>query len=283
MIATDELRQRHKNGSVTQVDEDLITTSEEREWKECSSLPKKTKKCKKRNADAKAITATTKTTAKSETAPAAKAPKKCNSTREVPSSDKTYVRLNSKLSLISPEPLSLEPETTVVMSANNCNPNHPPGYNKRKRDIVKLVLVAVAAALVRGDAAVATTMSIVAIVCLKEGTFWSTRNLKWMALCIISFGMSLASWTLERGSHEQEEDKLYATSSVYWMSAKTIQFCWAMTLRVFLVSAYVHGHNSLLEFEFLHIPNETGGAKLPKNLPPSGPRRDPPPKTYLLY
>ena len=153
-------------------------------------------------------------------------------------------------------------------------PQHPPGYNKRKRDIVKLVLVVVAAGLLRGDPKMATVLSVVAMVCLKEGTFWSTRNLKWMGLCVMSFGMSLISWCLERGSDDVNEEKAYTRNSMLWVSSKTIQLCWGMTLSVFLVSAYAHGHNSLLEFEFL---NETAP------LPPSGPRKDPPPKTYLLY
>jgi len=154
---------------------------------------------------------------------------------------------------------------------------HPPGYNKRKRDIVKLVLVVVALSLLRGDPKVATILSIVAVLCLKEGTFWSTRNLKWMALCIMSFFMGLASWSLERASDDISEAKEYTLNSTLWVSSKIIQACWGMTLTVFLASAYAHGHNSFLEFEFLH----EGAAKAAAL--PGGPRRNPPPKTYLLY
>lgn len=169
------------------------------------------------------------------------------------------------------------PEQQPSKTANNTNitPTHPPGYNKRKRDIVKLVLVVVAAGLLRGDPRVATVLSIVAIICLKEGTFWSAKNLKWMALCIMSFCMSLASWSLERASDDVNEEKAYTLNSILWVSAKIIQLCWGMTLGVFLVSAYVHGHNSLLEFDFLHEHSHPP--------PPTGPRTDPPPKTYLLY
>jgi hypothetical protein len=151
---------------------------------------------------------------------------------------------------------------------------HPPGYNKKKRDIVKLILVVVAAALIRGDPVVATVLSIVSIICLKEGTFWSTKNLKWMALCIMSCAMSSASWSLERDSQENHEEHVFfGKNSMFWTSAKVIQICWGMTLGVFLFSAYLHGHNSLLEFDFLY--------EAP--LPPAGPRKDPPPKTYLIY
>ena len=152
---------------------------------------------------------------------------------------------------------------------------HPPGYNKRKRDIVKLVLVVVAAGLLRGDPVMATVLSIVAMICLKEGTFWSTRNIKWMGLCVISFGMSLAAWSLERESAEANEEKTYTLNSKLYVSSKTIQLFWGTILSLFLISAYVHGHNSFLEFEFL---NEAKQTKLP-----TGPRKDPPPKTYLLY
>ena len=152
-------------------------------------------------------------------------------------------------------------------------PDHPPGYNKKKRDIVKLILVVVAAALIRGDPVVATVLSIVSIICLKEGTFWSTKNLKWMALCIMSCAMSSASWNLEKDSRDNEEEKiLFGKNSMFWTSAKVIQLSWGMTLSVFLVSAYIHGHNSLLEFDFLYEAEV-----------PAGPRKPPPPKTYLIY
>lgn len=152
-------------------------------------------------------------------------------------------------------------------------PDHPPGYNKKKRDIVKLILVVVAAALLRGDPVVATVLSIVSIICLKEGTFWSTKNLKWMALCIMSCAMSSASWNLETDSIESNEEKIwFGKNSVFWTSAKVIQMVWGGILSLFLVSAYLHGHNSLLEFDFLY------DAEVP-----AGPRRDPPPKTYLIY
>ena len=152
-------------------------------------------------------------------------------------------------------------------------PAHPPGYNKKKRDVVKLILVVVAAALLRGDPVVATVLSIVSIICLKEGTFWSTKNLKWMALCIMSCAMSSASWSLERDSQENKEEPIwFGADSMFYTSAKVIQLCWGLVLSVFLASAYVHGHNSLLEFDFLY------DARVP-----SGPRKDPPPKTYLIY
>lgn len=193
--------------------------------------------------------------------------------------DKIYVdlhlpRITSTISLAALH--DTVRDTTEAPSVGGESIQYPPGYNKRKRDMVKLVLVVVAAGLLRGDPKVATVLSIVAMVCLKEGTFWSTRNIKWMILCVISFGLSLASWSLERGSDEVNEEKVYAFDSfdsVLWMSAKTIQLCWGMTLSVFLVSAYTHGHNSLLEFDFL----------TEAELPPSGPRKDPPPKTYVMY
>ncbi|CAB9530676.1 expressed unknown protein [Seminavis robusta] len=161
---------------------------------------------------------------------------------------------------------------------------HPPGYNKKKRDIVKLILAVVAAALLRGDPKVATVLSLVSIVCLKEGTLLSVKNLKWLGLCIISGGMSGASWYLERKSEEEEREPKTKTpeeeagflsyfDKPIWASAKIIQLCWGTTLGVFLVSAYMHGHNSLLEFDYLWEAEK----------PPSGPRKEPPPKRYLLY
>ena len=166
-------------------------------------------------------------------------------------------------------------EASHKMDMSGHRSSHPPGYNKRKRDIVKLVLVVVAAGLLRGDPVVATVLSIVAMICLKEGTFWSTKNIKWMGLCVISFGMSLAAWSLERESADANEEKTYTLNSKLYVSSKTIQLFWGMTLSLFLLSAYAHGHNSLLEFDFL---NEAKQSTLP-----TGPRKDPPPKKYMLY
>jgi hypothetical protein len=150
---------------------------------------------------------------------------------------------------------------------------HPPGYNKKRRDIVKIILVIVALGLLGGDSLVSTVFSVAAILCLKEGTFWSTKNLKWMALCICSFAASLISWALIRSSERIEDVKSETLQSVLWASAKIIQTCWGVTLSVFLTSAYVHGHNSMLEFAHEPLPPEAAGPR----------DKDPPPKTYMLY
>jgi hypothetical protein len=158
-------------------------------------------------------------------------------------------------------------------------PNHPPGYNKKKRDLVKLILVVVAASMLVGEPKAATVLSVVAAICLKEGKVFSLKNLKWLGLCILSFVMAASSWSLERAVSTQDTDKNMVKNpmqNVLWGSAKIIQLCWGMTLGVFLVSAYMNGHRSLLEFDYKWEPQAEP--------PPSGPRtRDPPPKQYLLY
>ena len=176
-----------------------------------------------------------------------------------------------------PVPLQQQQTTQQQQQHPQHDPNspHPPGYNKRKRDQVKIVLTVVALGLLGGDSVVPTIGSAAAIICLKEGTLWSAKNLKWLVLCTVSFVASLVSWALLRHSHHAEEEKAYTLDSMLWVSAKIIQTCWGVTLSVFLCSAYVHGHNSLLEFA--HVP--------PEEMPPlpSGPRKEPPSKKYMVY
>jgi hypothetical protein len=156
---------------------------------------------------------------------------------------------------------------------------NPPGYNKAKRDIVKLILVVVAASMLGGDPKAAAVFSVVAAICLKDGTLFSLKNLKWLGLCVLSFVMALSSWSLERAVSAQDNDtnpEINPMKNILWGSAKIIQLCWGMTLSVFLVSAYMNGHRSLLEFDYKWEPHAEP--------PPSGPRtKDPPPKQYLLY
>jgi hypothetical protein len=156
---------------------------------------------------------------------------------------------------------------------------HPPGYNKAKRDVVKLILVIVAASMLGGDPKAAAVFSVVAAICLKDGTLFSLKNFKWLGLCVLSFVMALSSWSLERAVSAHDNDANMETNpmkNILWGSAKIIQLCWGMTLSVFLVSAYMNGHRSLLEFDYKWEPNAEP--------PPSGPRtKEPPPKQYLLY
>lgn len=159
--------------------------------------------------------------------------------------------------------------------ANGYQSPHPPGYNKNKRDQVKIILTVVALGLLGGDSIIPTIGSAAATICLVEGTLWSVKNLKWLVLCTVSFVASLLSWALVRHSHHAEEERAYSFDSMLWVSAKIIQTCWGVTLSVFLCSAYVHGHNSLLEFHF----------EKAEDMPPlpTGPRKDPPPKKMMLY
>jgi hypothetical protein len=113
----------------------------------------------------------------------------------------------------------------------------PPGFNKERRDLVRMFLSFVTIMLLSGHPLLACISSASAIVCLKEGTFSSTKNLKWMVLSCVSFGASLFSWILLNGADVVDEDKAYSLKILLWLTAKSMQACWGVTLALFLYSA----------------------------------------------
>jgi hypothetical protein len=114
----------------------------------------------------------------------------------------------------------------------------PPGYNKQRRDMAKLLLSIVAVGLLSGNSFWGIVLSIGAILCIKEGTVWSAKNMWWMTLSIISFASSLTSYALLEGRAAIDEEKGYGLYMTLSVVAKLIQVCWGVTLSVFLYSAY---------------------------------------------
>ena len=118
----------------------------------------------------------------------------------------------------------------------------PPGMNKHLRDISKVLLGLVVLLLVSNRtwfSFLAMVSSVGAIFHLKEGTFLSTKNIKWMTLSVISFGASLTSFIMLHNRDSINPDKAYLLSSFLWMGAKFVQLGWGIPLSLFLLSTWM--------------------------------------------
>ncbi|KAL7575212.1 hypothetical protein ACA910_018698 [Epithemia clementina (nom. ined.)] len=126
----------------------------------------------------------------------------------------------------------------------------PPGFNKHRRDISKFLLLLVVFFLLANhtySSFVAVACSVGCIFTLKEGTLWSTKNIKWMTLALISFGASLSSAILlhlRDGILDPETDQGNFWSFLLWASAKWIQLGWGIPLSLFLLSAWLSSSSS---------------------------------------
>jgi len=114
----------------------------------------------------------------------------------------------------------------------------PPGYNKARRDQCKFLLMLTAVLLVTGGSLLSILTAAGAVLCIKEGTIASTKNMKWLTLSFISFCASLSSLILDKGAAFVDEEKAYGLKISLWLGAKAIQTGWGMTLALFLVSAF---------------------------------------------
>ena len=114
----------------------------------------------------------------------------------------------------------------------------PPGFNKRHRDISKLLLGVAAAALITNANAFATATSAGAILVLKQGTLLSHKNCKWGILSVLSFAVSLSAAILMQGHAMVDDEKAYGLKLTMWLMAKFMQVFWSVTLGIFLLSAF---------------------------------------------
>ena len=112
-----------------------------------------------------------------------------------------------------------------------------PGFNKSRRDIARIILWLVAATLLCGLHVEATCFSAAAVLVLKEGTFFSVKNMKWMILSAISFAASLLSLNMKRGADAVDEERAYSMKIMLWIATKSISTGWGVTLGLFLLSA----------------------------------------------
>jgi hypothetical protein len=114
----------------------------------------------------------------------------------------------------------------------------PAGFNKSRRDFSKFLLVVTACCLLMGHHLWCILLSAGSILALKEGTFFSVKNAKWMILSMISFAASLVAFVMLQGHNVVDEDKAYGLKFTLWFTAKFIQLVWGVILSLFLVSAF---------------------------------------------
>ena len=131
--------------------------------------------------------------------------------------------------------ISLTPTTKNTTSSTDTTT--PPGFNKNRRDLSKLLLSVVVVALITNANTCATAASAGAILFLKQGTLLSHKNWKWGALAAVSFAVSLSCGILWQGYSMVEEDKAYGLKISLWLLAKFLQVFWSVTLGLFLFSA----------------------------------------------
>jgi hypothetical protein len=113
-----------------------------------------------------------------------------------------------------------------------------PGFNKKRRDQCKVMLGLVSGFLLMGQPFAAILASCAAVMCIKEGTLASSRNLKWMTLSMFSFGASLTATIMMNGHTMVDEEKAYGLKICLWLGSKSIQSGWGITLAFFLFSAW---------------------------------------------
>jgi hypothetical protein len=125
------------------------------------------------------------------------------------------------------------PSSNAVMQSQTA-----PGFNKNRRDFSKFLLVITACCLLMGYRMSCILLSAGSILTLKEGTFFSVKNLKWMILSMISFTASLVAFVMLQGHNVVDEDKAYGLKFTLWFAAKFIQLVWGIILSLFMVSAF---------------------------------------------
>jgi hypothetical protein len=119
----------------------------------------------------------------------------------------------------------------------NSNPT-PPGFNKQCRDACKGLLTVTLICLFLGRHVPAIVASAGAILLSKEGTVWSSKNIKWGILSVTSFGVTLSSWMLLEASQSVDEDKAYTLRIILWLGSQFLRVGWSTILGLFLFSAF---------------------------------------------
>lgn len=142
--------------------------------------------------------------------------------------------------------MAIDSYDTSVKNASNVNckvyaqepppRTTPPGFNKSRRDLTKLLLLLTAASLFTGANGFAVCTSASSIFVVKQGTLFSTKNVKWGALSVISFVVSLTAFILLQGYQVVDEDKAYTLKMSLYLTAKSMQAFWAVVLGLFLFS-----------------------------------------------
>merc|ERR1712226_536958 len=135
-------------------------------------------------------------------------------------------------------------QTTTSMSTNRSSALADPaptprGFNKNRRDITRLLLSVVAMLLVAGQSLYAIIGSVAAMGVLKEGTFWSHKNWKWMFLSAVSFSTSVFVWCLGNAASQVDEEKAYGLKIFLWVVGEMTRVGWGLILGMFLIAANI--------------------------------------------
>jgi hypothetical protein len=121
----------------------------------------------------------------------------------------------------------------------------PRGFNKGQRDLTRLLLALTAISLLGGSSGLATFASAGAVLVIKRGTVFSTKNMKWAILSMVSFGVSLTLTVFQQGFRAVDEDRAYGMKMALWLCAKFLQLGWGSVLGLFLLSSYSTAPSSL--------------------------------------
>ena len=124
----------------------------------------------------------------------------------------------------------------------------PPGYNKKHRDIAKLMLAGTSVCLLVTAVEaniVSVLLSATATVFISRGTVESGKNLKWLSLSTLSFIASLVSFALLSGQAYIDADKAYEFKIKLLFYGRFIQHVWGAILVVFVLSAFSSEANDL--------------------------------------
>jgi hypothetical protein len=120
-------------------------------------------------------------------------------------------------------------------------PTTPPGHNSSLREVARLMLGVTALALFSNCSGIASLSSAASILVMRDGTMFSTKNLRWGLLSISSFIVSLIAYSLSGTASSIEHDEFSGSSFLKgfftgWM--KFVQLFWGSILSFVLVTAY---------------------------------------------
>lgn len=127
---------------------------------------------------------------------------------------------------------------------SSTSPSTPPGFNQGLREVSRLLLGISALALFYNSNGLATISSALAIMVLRDGTFFSVKNIKWTSLSIISFLLSLISYSLGNTAEwvqqvsENDSTAEKTISIIFLCQMKFLQMFWGCVLTFVLVQAY---------------------------------------------
>merc|ERR1719245_2135041 len=98
----------------------------------------------------------------------------------------------------------------------------PEGYNSNKRFMSRWILWVAVFSMILSRYLIAIICSASSIIVLKEGTIFSTKNLKWMILSMISFAASVTSYSLRRAYDSIGDDHGRFLKLILRLSSKWI-------------------------------------------------------------